>query len=573
MNKHGINFDIGLPLIEQEEFDILYVDWLPEQTQRLQDWLKDEMANPVAVAGQIGCGKTTFIKKAFIENQIEPDIVLSLDAVPNISQGSFYGIFLYELLNLASIKKIDLSNYGLNALYDDQINNIIDFIDILKPVINFVKLKLQEKIFEEIDKSIHLFEKILFDLCSKIEKSLNRKLFIYVEGIDKFHTNTAEYKLAISLLNFLSTYKVLFETNMVHVFSTDEWRLNSEQIVLTSASDKTIREMLKKRLGIYATDFSDYIPKIYKRSGGNFRQALRLLVAYEYAIRKVKKYKTKALEYAEKIVRQDLLSSKSKDIDVLRLIRSNNEISDSTFIHEKGAIDALFGNQIFIIKEKNKQNKWHTILNPLLEETVKHYKAEVAETIDENYVQLAKFQLQKVFNTLSSYFLNKGKNEINVIVNNNIEIAKIINDYLVGRAGAYEEILYNDIEISNSNIKELFYNKELSDFDGVSCFFKEKLEEDNIKLLEINRNRLIEKNMIWWIDQKHISEYINKWYHLRQFMHFYDLEDDIMQSIKIEDIEQDIEDLDLLDYSNKEKTAMKIRLEKVSNYLKANQNG
>lgn len=573
MNKHGINFDIGLPLEEQEEFDILYVDWLPEQTGRLQDWLKDEIATPVAVTGQIGCGKTTFIRKAFAETQIKPDINLRLDKIPNISQGSFYGVFLYELLNLASQKSIDLSVYGFNVFFDKEINTIDDFINILKPNINIEILKRQEKIFNKIDKDIHLLKEPLTDLCKKIEKVNNRKLFIYVEGIDKFHTNTAEYKLAVGLLNFLSKYKILFETNMVHVFCNDEWRLNAEQIILTSASDKTIREMLKKRLGIYAVDFKDYISKIYKRSGGNFRQALRLLTTYEYAIRKVEKYKTKALEYAEKIVRQDLLTTESKDIDILKLVVNNNEISDNTFVHEKGAIDALFGNQIFITEEKNKQNKWQTIINPLLEETVKYHKEKIDEKIDENYLQLAKFKLQKVFNTLSSYFLNKGKNEINVIINSNIEIAKIINDYLVGRAGAYEEICYNDTDISNSNMKELIFRKELNEFDGISCFFSEKLNDENIKLLELNRNRLIEKNMIWWIDQKHIAEYINKWYHLRQFMHFYDLEDDIMQSIEIDDIEQDIEDLDLLDYDEKEKAVMRTRLEKVLNYIKANQNG
>ncbi len=573
MNTHGINFDIGLPLTKHEEFDLLYVDWLPEQTKRFEFWLQDITANPIALTGQIGCGKTTFIRKAFFSTKIYPDISIKLDAITNISLGSFWSCFLLELLKYAQQNNFDTHRYGFHVLYDSEINNIEEFIEILKPNINLEKLKRQEFIFSKIENNVHHLKTVTSDLCKKFEEKLERKIFIYVDGVDKFNTTEYPYFLNKELLNFLHNYKTLYETNLVHVFCNDEWRLNTHQIVLPTATDKVIKEMLKKRLGIYAIDFKTDITKLLKLSGGNFRQALRLLTSFEFAIRKIDKAKTKALKYAEKIVRQDLLSIHSSDIELLKVIQKDGYITDSTIINERGGNLAVFGNQIFITSEKDETNNWKVIINPLLYETVINYKSSVNEDFEINdYEVVAKFELKQIFNSLASYFLNKEKNEINVITYNNLEIAKILNDYLVGRAGAYEELLYQDIDIINSNIHELF-NKIDENFDGTSCFFSEELIDENIKLLEINRNRLIEKNMMWWINEKHIFKYIKEWFHLRQFMRFFNMEADIINKIEIHDIEQDIEDLDLLNYEPEEKENIQLRLEKVRNYVKDRKNG
>ena len=89
MNTNGINFDIGLPLIKQDELDLLYIDWLPEQTEKLNLWMRDITANPIIVTGQIGCGKTTFIQKAIYATKTKPDLTINLDKITTISKGSF----------------------------------------------------------------------------------------------------------------------------------------------------------------------------------------------------------------------------------------------------------------------------------------------------------------------------------------------------------------------------------------------------------------------------------------------------------------------------------------------------
>lgn len=564
----GINFDIGLPLKESIDFDLLYVDWLPEQTLKLDSWLKDEIGQPVAVTGQIGCGKTTFIRRAFLKTQISPDISLNLNDISVVSQGSFYGLFLGELLPFAQDLNIDLELYSLNILFDDETKSLKDFIELLKPNVNLEILKRQEQQLEKIDRDLKLIKKVITNICKLIEAKLDRRFFIYADGVDKFNNHSAGYLMISDLLNFLADFKTLYETNIVHVFCNDEWRNQSEQIILTTPDKvKVLREILKKRLGIYAADFEKEIPKLYNLSGGNFRQALRLLIAYEFAVRKLEKNKSQALDYAKKVVRQDLLSTINIDFTLLKVINKDGFVIDSTIRSEKSANNAIYGNQIFLNSEKDDKNRWYASINPLLLETINLRTEAVSEdSMDDEYYHLAKFQLKNIFNSLASYFLSKGKNEINVIVYDDISIAHIVNDYLVGRAGVYEEILYDDIEISNSNIKSLIYNNS-DDYDGLSCFFIEGITTENLSILEINRNRLIEKNMIWWISKTEINACIKEWQHLRQFMHFFDLEKDILNNIQAEDIEEDIEDLELLDYSKEEAHKIKDRLTRVLNYV------
>ncbi|NIM11227.1 MAG: hypothetical protein GTO45_04475 [Candidatus Aminicenantes bacterium] len=84
-NQYGINFDLGVPLQSSEEFELLYVELYSEEKQRLINWIEDRNEGPMIVAGQIGTGKTTFIKKAFQEASIDCDVKIGFDTeVPPI---------------------------------------------------------------------------------------------------------------------------------------------------------------------------------------------------------------------------------------------------------------------------------------------------------------------------------------------------------------------------------------------------------------------------------------------------------------------------------------------------------
>ncbi|MEA3451614.1 MAG: hypothetical protein U9Q83_06885, partial [Bacteroidota bacterium] len=149
MNTHGINFDIGLPLKTQQEFNILYVDYLQEEKIRFSEWIADENSSSFVISGQIGTGKSTFIN----QNRINADIYLQLDKLFPKTKGSFFGLFLGKLIKLSIQNKIDLSVYNFKSLYNKNIHDISSFAELLiSDTVNLSLLKEQAKLFDKIEK-------------------------------------------------------------------------------------------------------------------------------------------------------------------------------------------------------------------------------------------------------------------------------------------------------------------------------------------------------------------------------------------------------------------------------------
>ena len=62
INKRGMTIDLGYPLSEADT-EYLFVDLFPELKDRCVEWLKDiTNVRPMMLAGQIGTGKTTFLR-------------------------------------------------------------------------------------------------------------------------------------------------------------------------------------------------------------------------------------------------------------------------------------------------------------------------------------------------------------------------------------------------------------------------------------------------------------------------------------------------------------------------------
>ena len=74
------------------------------------------------------------------------------------------------------------------------------------------------------------------------------------------------------------------------------------------------------------------------------------------------------------------------------------------------------------------------------------------------------------------------------------------------------------------------------------------------------RENLIDKNMIWWINQSYLENYLNKWTHLRQFIKILDLKENILKYLKIRTIENDLDNLEFLNYSEPQKEKIKEKL-------------
>ena len=567
MNTHGINFDIGLPLKEQQEFNILYVDYLPELGIRFSEWLSNEKSSSLVIAGQISTGKSTFINKF----KIEADIFLQLDQLFPKTKGGFYGAFLGQLLNISLTNKIDISTYGFENIYKPCVQDIPSFIELLlSDTINLSLLKKQGELFNLIEDNITAIQKQLNDLITKNYKKLDRKLFIFAEGVDKFNPNVSSdlYDELVGFLNFITNQKTLYEANFIHISENSRWIQDSEKLIIPNADDTIIKQVLEKRLGIYVDNFQKSLPDIVKYSGGNFRQAIKLLVEFEFAKRKLDKNEKDSLHYALTRVKNDYFSYVNIPFNLLKVISRDEFIHTGTFKFEEKLTDSypVYRNLILIGDSLEKEGKWKANVNPLFQEEVEQYKHEIKEQQSD---ELIKYNFTEILDKLATYFLEPNKKEIVIILYDDIEVAHIIDDYLVGKAGSYDEVFYKSIDIEGDAIVDLLTKNPKKPFTGQSYFFKEELAQETIIEIDKLRDRLILNNMLWWIKKEHIKVFIENLIQLRQFVKIFDLRKDILDYVEPSEIEQDLEDLELLDYTNDDNLEIEKRLKQVLKYIKS----
>lgn len=568
MNTYGINFDIGLPLKEQQEFDILYVDYLPELSIRFSEWLSNEKSSSLVIAGQIGTGKSTFINRF----KIKADISLQLDQLFPKTKGGFYGAFLGQLLNLSLTNKIDLATYGFENIYKPYVQDIPSFIDLLiSDTINLSLLEKQSKLFKLIEENLSSIQKQLNDLISKNSKILDRKLFIFAEGVDKFNPNVSSdlYNELVDFLNFIINQKTLYEANFIHISENSQWIQDSEKLIIPNADDTIIKQVLEKRLGIYVDAFQNILPEIVKYSGGNFRQGIKILVEYEFAKRKLNKNENESLYYALTRVKNDYFSYVNIPFNLLKVISRDNFIYTGTFKFEEKRTDSypVYRNLILIGDSLEKNGEWKAIVNPLFQEVVEEYKPERKKQQQSD--ELVKYNFTEILDKLATYFLEPNKKEIVIIIYDDIEIAHIVDDYLVGKAGSYDEVFYKSIDIEGDIVANLLTEYPKKPFTGQSYFFKEELTQETIIEIDKLRDRLIMNNMLWWINKEHITVFIKNLIQLRQFIKIFDLRKDILDYIDPSEIKQDIEDLELLDYTGDDNLEIENRLRQVLKYIKS----
>lgn len=614
-NKYGINFDLGVPLQSKEEFEILYVELNTDEKHRLIHWIKDKNEGPIIVYGQIGIGKTTLIEKAFQEAFVQCDIRVALDTeVLMYERGAFWGVFLGKVLKYAQQMKIDVSTYKLpedllQVKYEDGgldtlINRLIE-IPLEISDINYIK-----KVYTQIDKNIEIIKKQLQDIIKKIENKIHRKLFIFAEGIDKFNVHTAEYILILNLLDFFCQYKTLYEANLIHLLGQAEWHNhNSKKIFLAGASSERISEILNKRLGVYSKSREEMLPLLSALSGGNARQGLRLLMEYDNAVGKERKDTKEALDFACRKVRDDLLNILTGDIEpeLLEVVNRDEYITPGTLLDfgsREVSQNAVYNNWIQILGEADQELKWPAVVNPLLLPAIEAFKnlpespeikmlrkwAEAHEispfgleinvsTVDKNKFfdiissesSLVSLNIMEIFDSMAAYFLNPDRKDKIIIAYENKDLVQLANDFIIGKAGTYKPGNFKDIkydEVHEVPLDIFLREFEREPYDGYSIFFEKKLAKKRLIALDQRRDAFIDFKMIWWIPYDDLKEYLKYWPQLREFFSIYRLEEDMLSNISKEEIEEDLEDIDLIDFSTQSKKQLKKRLRSVLNYLK-----
>lgn len=626
-NRYGINFDLGIPLQSKEDFEILYVELNPDQKQRFVDWINDENQDAIIVAGQIGTGKTTFIEKSFQEVSIQSDIRIGFDTeVTTYVRGAFWGFFLGKIIKFAQKQKCKLADFRLSEdlikiNYDD--NGLEQLVKALcdKPI-SISDFNEKKKLYQSIDENIEFIRQQLGDIIDQIENKIKRPLFVFAEGIDKFSHHTAEYVSLVDLLNFLKQYKTLYEANLFHLLVPKQKWNDSSKILLTGVSDEKIIDVLKKRLGVYSPSRENMLPLLSRLSGGNLRQALRLLVEYDYALGKMRKDTKEALDHACQRVRDDLLNILAGEIEpeLLKVVKRDQYITSGTlsdFGSREGSQNAIYQNRVLIMGEADKELKWPAIVNPLLLPAVEAFKdlPESPETkllrewaedheispfgleidvttkgknqdkffdiISSSQYSFASLHIIEIFESMAAYFLNPERKDKIIIAYENLDLVQVASDFMVGKAGTFTFGRFKQISISNKTgknaaetiIKELNKTGEIDVYDGFSFFFEGKLTKEELIAMDQKRDEWLEHKMIWWIPYNDLKDYIKYWTQLRQLTRIYRLDEDVLGSITKDDIQQDLVRLKHIHFPEEHKLNTKEKLEAVLKILEKKSNG
>lgn len=618
-NQYGINFDLGVPLLSPEEFELLYVELNPEKKQRLIHWIEDKNEGPMIVAGQIGTGKTTLIEKAFQEASIVYDIQIKLDEdVPLYIRGAFWGVFLGKVINFAqkhqcNLKVFNLPEDLLGVKYTDKALKGLTKALCDKPL-SISQFNDKRKLYHLIDENIEFIMQQLKGIIEKIQEKINRKIFVFAEGVDKFKNHTTDYMSLLDFLNFLSRYKTLYEANLSHIFGSKEKWHNSKKILLTCVSNEQITQVLTKRLGVYSKSREDILPLLSNLSGGNLRQGLRLLLEYDYALGIMKRDTKESLDFACRKAIGDLIAIPEVrlELELLKVVNRDKYIYPGTlkdFTILDYSQNAIYLNWVLIMDEADRELKWPASVNPLLVPAIKIIKdtpespeikmlrkwAESHEmspfgldfdisAADWNkYFDIIKnttdsilpMHIMEIFENMAAYFLNPERKDKIIIAYESKELAKLANDFIIGkagtwRAGKYKDVNYDDIPGGRLDI---FLDKMYEEHnDGYSIIFEKKLTEADLIALDQRRDAFINYRMIWWIPYKDLKEYLQYWSQLRQFVRIYRLLEDFLGELKKEDIEQDLLILESIDFLKEHKIHIKKRLEKVLKSLKERSN-
>ncbi len=375
-NKHGINFDHGIPLTTDQDFQILYLDIIPGKKQRVIEWMKDDSDNPLCVAGQIGTGKTTFITKAIMEAGKEPDLTISFDTqIPFFTSGAFWSVFFGHVLSYSRDIGIDLSSFKIDEIFIEKKKHgdLGKIIDLLCSPVNSVDLYNRKKtFFSKADNYIDVIQNIAGTIIRQIEKKQARPILFFAEGIDKFSIHRADYFSLLPLLNFLSRYKTLYEANLIHIAGGgDEWQHKSNKIIVNNISNQNLSKILEKRMGVYSKAKQEILPLISELSGGNMRQGLRLLMEYDYATGKLKRNRIESINYASKRVRNDFLNIPAGKInpELLQVIHRDNYLKTGVvagFSQGEDARNAIYSNWVLITDEPDENQNWPALINPLI---------------------------------------------------------------------------------------------------------------------------------------------------------------------------------------------------------------
>lgn len=626
-NRFGINLDEGVPLTE-ESLEKLYVPCFDETISKITDWIGDsKIRTPLLFGGQIGAGKSTLVAKIFSENNLKPDISLKFDKEGlNLDEGDFLSIILSGFIKRAIEKKVNLSFSKLPseifALADENWQGILN---ILCPDIFSLKT-FENKIAarKSITKHADYIIKVILKIGEVLKNQKKAPLFIFASGLDKYDTKKHAFKLSLkNSIDILSNYKTLYEVNAVHLFlpdSTSPFFFDSKKIFIQTLNDKDMLVLLEKRMGVYAEPIKEELELIVEWSGGNPRQAIRLLAHYQSARKNIKLDKTGWLVNAIRRTTDDLFAYANKpSADLIKTITKDRHIQSSLFYlagDKETALESLYCNWIFITSD-SVNGSWPAIVNPLVKPFFKKDKTLLEEPEQKFLLKYAatnsmsptglgfnileddiskksgdeliqeffsmgleepvSLNITEVFEEISAALLSRDRKDRIIIGYKDENILNAAMAYLFAKANSYEYQRFEHLVIQGGMDKNPIKKLEEAlnlDTDIISLNFTGHFNENQQDAFDKYRDRLIDHQMLWWIQLKDLKTYLPNWVQLRELFEVFILEDELLGSLSIKEIESDLTFFkDLVESEETAEYSMVTNLKIVLEYLKQNRGG
>lgn len=588
-NRFGINLDEGIPLSTPVDFELLHVNCFSEIARKLLSWIEGDDKS-LLLGGQIGSGKSTLIEKAILEASMKPDIVLHFDReVLNLDAGDFWGITLAEFIKEALNRGVDLSfcklPQELGGYQPDQWDMLYSGLRPNEFSMNSfaTKIVLRKKIAEN---TVYIGE-VIGEIGRRLKSTLGRAVFIYASGLDKFDPASSAFFAAREVVSALSGFKTLYEVNAVHLFSRPGSTFNlAERLFIPVAKPEAVVEMLSKRMGIYAKSIPEEIEVLAKWSGGNPRQAIRLLTHFDTARKNRKWINAECIAVAIHETTRDFFAFSPKPSnDLIRTIQRSGKIESSLFylpIDRDTARLALYGNWIFI-DGMGEDVSLAAKINPLVKaafdksvipeepevKLLKEYaaKADISaiglsiHRVDESMCQEKSGEqllwdvitsgverpihtnLDEIFDVLRAALLSKDRADRVIIAYKDSNVTKAARAYLFAKANTYEYQRYLHFNFEGGAGKQPLEKLEeilSKDTDIISLEFSGEWEKSQLEALDKQRDRFMEHQMLWWIPYVELNKYLPHWVQLRQLFEVFILEDELLGSISTEEVEADL---------------------------------
>jgi hypothetical protein len=591
---HGVNLDDGVALSSPEDFDRLYVAARPEQNHRLRAWLADPKGEALVMAGQIGTGKTTLLNDA-LRHAPGPGIVrVEFDKAPlEETQGAFLAVMFGSLLTRALAIECSLEGLGF-ALSDFGSagrrgwQGLRDLL-LVAPG-SGAKADRLRAAYGVFDKSARQAQRACAELIRRIDAAIGAPPSIIAEGVDKFVISRAGYVALAEVLDFLSEYKTLYEANAVHLFDAGRTWVASEKLFIGPLADETILDMYEKRLGNYASLYRDAFPALVQFSGGNPRQAMRLLNAHYFCRTRSGGDDASALAKAAHRVTQDLLQLGFVRFpaDMLAIFKRDGYAEGSVLTRPERAPDArdiIYHNWAFIRSTPAAgTTRWPLFINPLVSDAAVWEKvapeppelAAARRWAKDNQVSPMGLSVpeeekgrthrwEQVWEQLSSS--ESSEDELNIVclleeIGSSLFSANrqdrimvsyrdarnlgLALDYLVAKAATYGPFQCHELHLAGGEsadpaAKLMAKVKDRDDATIYAVFMEGSWTDRHLDALEHLRDRFADVQMLWFVEHAALLRYLPHWPQFRQFLRFYILEDDFLAALSPQEIKADLD--------------------------------